>query len=267
MKVDGVYVSFFRLSGSTVSEASHVVRRINALIVADLNKRFANIGIFKSLYVLSPSYVEPQPAQEQQEGLQSAPLMPAIEAWSKHFSLPVALLLGQFRYILAAKSVILAKDPTQACQLPYEFWPGIIQAHEGHAPEICRCLSTFITLAWQNASVERDLSIIKHVKQEAINLSTQHLDGRARIIIEGPEVHKPRGNDLSDPFLRATAKTWTAMARRQIAPHPGTPRGKQGSVPQRAPLRSPGPLDQASAQPSLPPGGEATEDISLSDIL
>ena len=48
-------------------------------------------------------------------------------------------------------------------------------------------------MSWQNASVDRDIGIVKRVDEESVGeLGQERLDHRCRIRIEGPNIEKKR---------------------------------------------------------------------------
>ncbi len=97
------------------------------------------------------------------------------------------------------------------------------------------------------------------------------MDGRARVIIEGPDVPKQRGEVLSFQFLSQTASLWARMRRRQNPELLDRPkRGPQGQMPQRANLRAPTRLEQqivASPLPKEAVDEEVMQDVSMEDLL
>ena len=92
--------------------------------------------------------------------------------------------------------------------------------------------------------MERDLAIIKKVHERAQGqMGQSRLDAKVRLELEGPVPDKERGR-RDQGIATHFVNEWMGRKVRQRAPRSSGARGLQGPMPQRAPLRAPGPLEQ-----------------------
>lgn len=64
----------------------------------------------------------------------------------------------------------------------HRFWPPIHKQLEQPCPLVHRMLSALLVLCYQNTDVERDLSLLRLVKERGSGqLSSDRLDQRARV--------------------------------------------------------------------------------------
>lgn len=181
----------------------------------------------KFFYVIDPHYAG-QP-----------PLEKAMDAWSQHLAVPQPELTRDFTYLLDIKKQWLLQHPDSDFRCD-SFWPPILKAHAASVPLAARLLSTALCLSWENASVERDLSILQKVCQNA-PLGDMKRDHRTRIRIQAPEEAKVRSKRCSGFVRVLAAKFFNKKARRDRV---ASKRGVQGPMPQRAAKRASGPNRQ-----------------------
>ena len=246
-----------------VKQADAAIQEVAALVKEDLKARFANTGVLRSLHILRPEWDEQEPLQVE--------LQHAMTAWSKHFGMDVDMLKQQWMGVHTSRKIYLQAEPAARYAPIHVFWPPLLVKHAIAAPQLCHCISSFIVMSWQNAQVERDLAIIKKVNERAQNqLGQSRLDSRVRIELEGPPLNKERGKRVQGS-LKTIFQEWAARKRRQQAPTSSGPRGTQGPMPQRAPLRHPGPLVQQSEVRQLDvavgAGAEQEEEVNIADLL
>jgi hypothetical protein len=253
---------------TTLREVVVALRELVELLKGDLRCRFANTGILAFLYILHPAWEEPGP------GLPGSS-QAALSAWARHFALDLGLLTQQFMAATIAKAAHVRSSPQTAMLSTHEFWPPLLVRMRGTAPELFRCIATFLVLAWQNAQVERDLAIIGKVSARSEGaLGQSRLDSRCRAAIDGPEPTKERQHRVRG-VIKTVTKEWCLRQRRQRAPGVTGPRGAQGAVPSRGQRRPPGPLVQAVATPGResraaagePPRDELEQDADVGALL
>ena len=132
-------------------------------------------------------------------------------------------------------------------------------------------MSALVSLSWQNAVVERDLSIVKHVSDVARgSLQAERLDARSRVVVDGECDGKVRGERLSG-IVETVAREWCRRQRRQTSPAPSAKRGAQGEVPLRGSRSKPSALEQivsvnANHLHSLD-GEEEEEEVDIASLL
>ena len=143
------------------------------------------------------------------------------------------------------------RQPSNNTVLPHELWSFLFLTEQQAAPEIARCVSALIVMAWQNVVVERDISVVTEVQRRADGqLATGRLSSRCRAAIDGPPPQKDRAGRV-DGVLATIAKERCMRRRRQDAPSWGPPRGAQGRTPQRAACRAPRPFVRGLPPPPL----------------
>lgn len=253
-----------------IKDVEKSVHNVAEVLQADLQARFANTGILKFAHVLRPEWDDQEPAGGGHE------IRHVLAAWAGHFDVDAALLLHQWPGLHAARKQFLGTEPAAKTAPIHTFWPPLLVRHAAAAPEVCRCIAAFITVSWQNAQVERDLAIVKKVKERGQGqLGQTRLDARVRVEISGPPPDKERGQRVKG-VLRTIVKEWMYRKRRQRAPAHRGLRGPQGPLPQRAAVRAPGPLVQALPQPHVSTsmghagngvGAEAEEVVNAAEML
>ena len=192
----------------------------------DLGKRFAAVGVVRYFYILQPDWVEPPPNTDGNS-------QQALQNWAGHFALDKHQLERQWAHMHNCRRTYLAHNPATTTQAPHKFWPPLLAAQWAQAPEMCRRNAAVIVLAWQNASVERDLAVLTRVRERAASqLGMTRLSARCRAVIEGPEPSKKRGEPVTG-IVKRSAKLWWAKRSQQAHPRTGTPRGLQGPLPKR----------------------------------
>ena len=230
--------------------------------------RFANTGILSHLYILEHDYVEPRPGVDPHEGVQIyPPLAPAAKVWALHFQTDEMQFIGQFRTLLTIRSQYQESNPAAATLPVYKLWSFVLQRAPSNCSLAVRCVAAFIVLSFQNADIERDLGLLKIVREHQ-NFSQVRLDGRARILLQGHDVEKARGSALSSVFIGQVASIWSNMKRRQdLSSTSRQLRGPQGHMPQRANTRLASPLEQSlQVQPLQAAQGEF-EDVDIAELL
>ena len=123
----------------------------------------------------------------------------------------------------------------------HQFWPPLLMQLRESCPLAYRVLAGCIVLSYQNAEVERDLGMLKKVRDRALGqLGDSAIDARARIRIEGPKVLKRPWCQTSG--LHYQCCPWAGV-KQKTAKNPSASRvgGLQGNMPQRARKRQAGP--------------------------
>ena len=210
----------------SLNAAVEVIREVHELMVEDLEKRFHATSITKYFFIVDPAYNGREP-----------PLAPALRAWSSHLGSSLNDLTTQFSLVLKLKAEHQAKFPETVSQKPHQFWPPFLSLHAVTVPEAAKLIANSILLSYENASVERDLSVLQSVCA-AGGLGDYKKDHRLRVRVQAPPAQKLRGQRMKG-IVPMIANAWLTVKRRRSTHQPK--RGNQGSVPQRRPKRACGP--------------------------
>jgi hypothetical protein len=186
---------------NTLQEAQAAIGQTVELIKGDLACRFTNVGICCFLSVLDPGWSEPLGGQDD-----LLRCKPALQAWAAHFSVSAALLERQWQHLDARRQTYSAGDPAKRLLHPHEFWPPLLAMERAAVPELFQCVGALIVMSWQNASVERDLVVLTHVRDRADgHLGLWRLASGCRAVLEGPALTKERGSRIKG-VLRTITK-------------------------------------------------------------
>ena len=216
--------------GSTLKGVCSALTELVSMVKQDLEARFANVGIMRHLYIMDPMW----------EGNTRQALL----EWEAHFATAPGQLESQFADMIVAKRVYVASNPASINAAAHEFWPPLLSAQQTSLPDLCRCMGALVSLSWQNASVERDLAIVKNVRDVACgSLQHERLDSRSRVVVEGVADEKVRGERLTG-IVEAVAREWCSRQRRRQSPAAPAKCGPQGDVPLRGKRHGPGALEQ-----------------------
>lgn len=207
-----------RMRPETLNETVRVLTDVLELVLEDAAKRFTGHGFANFFYVIDPRYAG-EPSLEK-----------AMDAWSQHPAVPQPELTNEFSYLLGIKKQWLLQHPESDLRMDL-FWPPVLKAHAASVPLAARLLSTAICLSWENASVERDLSILQKVCQNAPLLGDMRRDHKTRVRIQGAEEAKVCSERCSGFVRVLAAKFFKKKMRRDRA---ASKRGVQGPMPQRA---------------------------------
>ena len=222
---------YLRLSAdaTTLVDVVKVAGEAVGIVKADLCRRFANTGVWRFAYVLDPEWDDPP---QQQAAALGSPR--AMQGWAEHISVSGAVLQVEWAHLHACRVAHLKSNPQRRTLPPHEFWPELLRTEASTVPVLMRCMCALLVVAFQNASVERDLSVLKLVSERACGqLGMERLSARCRAAIDGPVAEKKRGVKL-DGMLLAFAQEWGARAQRRVRGARAGPLQPQGRMPQRA---------------------------------
>ena len=226
---EGVGFITLSASGAHLAEVTKVAEDAVAVVKADLRRRFANTGVWRFSFVLEPEWVEPPQEQVAERGS-----LRAMQGWAEHFGVQTAVLQREWAHMHACRLAHLKANPQRRTLVPHEFWPELLSSEGGAVPTLQRCMSALLVVAFQNAAVERDLAVLKQVRERASGqLGTERLSARCRAAIDGPVAEKKRGSKLEGVLL-TFAQEWGTRAQRRVRARRTGPPLPQGHVPQRA---------------------------------
>ena len=95
-----------RIQSQTLDEVVEVAKALCQVTTADLQARFANVGIFAHVYVANPRYEENQL------------FLPAMKGLASHFSMAGGNLTQQWRHMFAARDRFLQLYPEKTTLSP-----------------------------------------------------------------------------------------------------------------------------------------------------
>ena len=99
-----------------------------------------------------------------------------MQGWAGHFGVPTAVLQSEWAHMHACRMAHLKSNPQRRTLAPHEFWPELLVSESGVVPTLQRCISALLVVAFQNAAVERDLAVLKQVRERACGqLGTERL--------------------------------------------------------------------------------------------
>ena len=126
----------------------------------------------------------------------------ALRAWSSRLGSSLNELTTQSSLVLKEKVEHQAKFPETVSQKPHQFWPPFLSLHAVTVREAAKLIANSIVLSYENASVDRDLSVLQSVcaagglgdyLQEGAGCTAQKLKRRR-------STHQPkRGNQGRGP--------------------------------------------------------------------
>ena len=194
---------YLRLSAdaTTLVDVVKVAGEAVGIVKADLRRRFANTGVWRFVYVLDPEWDDPP---QQQAAALGSPR--AMQGWAEHFSVSGAVLQVEWAHLHACRVAHLKSNPQRRTLPPHEFWPELLRAEASTVPVLKRCMCALLVVAFQNASVERDLSVLKLVSERACGqLGMERLSARCRAAIDGPVAEKRRWGEAGWDASRVRA--------------------------------------------------------------